>query len=124
VDDSENFGARIAKIGIAVAKIRRKEVLRTYLEFLEVTRAIFGIIFENQGVFIKICGPRIDFTERQGANCKMVGIFPPRIYFSIENSWWTRSAIHGPLGVLVHDGVQPWSAEGFPGARPSGCSNA
>jgi hypothetical protein len=45
VDDSENFGARIAKIGIAVAKIRRKEVLRTYLEFLEVTRAIFGIIY-------------------------------------------------------------------------------
>jgi hypothetical protein len=33
--DSENFGARIAKIGVTVAKIWQKEVIETYLEFLE-----------------------------------------------------------------------------------------
>jgi hypothetical protein len=35
VNDSEKFGARIAKIEVAVAKIRRKKVIGTYLEFLE-----------------------------------------------------------------------------------------
>jgi hypothetical protein len=68
VNDSKNFGAKITKIGVAVAKIWRKEVIGAYLEFLEVARAISGIIFKNQGVFVKICGPRLDFTERQGAN--------------------------------------------------------
>jgi hypothetical protein len=33
--DSENFGTRIAEIGVTVAKIWRKEVIGTYLEFLE-----------------------------------------------------------------------------------------
>jgi hypothetical protein len=31
VNDSENFGAKIAEIGVAVAKILRKEVIGTYL---------------------------------------------------------------------------------------------
>jgi hypothetical protein len=35
VNDSETFGIRITEIGVAVAKIWRKEVIRTYLEFLE-----------------------------------------------------------------------------------------
>jgi hypothetical protein len=35
VKDFENFGARIAKIRVAVAKMWRKEVIGTYLEFLE-----------------------------------------------------------------------------------------
>jgi hypothetical protein len=49
VNDSENFGARIAEIRVAVAKIWRKEVIVTYLEFLEVARAISRIILKNQG---------------------------------------------------------------------------
>jgi hypothetical protein len=49
VNDSKNFDARIAQIGVAVAMIWRKEVKGTYLEFLEVARVISGIIFENQG---------------------------------------------------------------------------
>jgi hypothetical protein len=63
VNDSENFGTRITKIGVAVAKIWRKEVIGTYLEFLEVARAISRFIFENQGVFLKIRGSRLHFTE-------------------------------------------------------------
>jgi hypothetical protein len=35
VDDTKKFGARITRIGVAVAKIWRKEVIGTYLEFLE-----------------------------------------------------------------------------------------
>jgi hypothetical protein len=47
--DSENFGARITEIGVAVAKIWWEEVIGTYLWFLEVARAISGIIFEITG---------------------------------------------------------------------------
>jgi hypothetical protein len=68
VNYSENFGARITEIRVAVAKIWRKEDIGSYLEFLEVARAISGNIFENQGVFLKICGPQLDFTEGKGAN--------------------------------------------------------
>jgi hypothetical protein len=35
VNDSEKFGATIAKIRVAVARIWQKEVIGTYLEFLE-----------------------------------------------------------------------------------------
>jgi hypothetical protein len=35
VNDSTKFGARIAEIGVAVAKIWQNEVIGTYLEFLE-----------------------------------------------------------------------------------------
>jgi hypothetical protein len=35
VNDSEKFGASIAEIGVVVAKIWRKEVIWTYMEFLE-----------------------------------------------------------------------------------------
>jgi hypothetical protein len=35
VKDFDNFGARITEIRVAVAKIWRKEVIGTYLEFLE-----------------------------------------------------------------------------------------
>jgi hypothetical protein len=35
VKDFEIFGARITKIGVAVAKIWRKEVIGTYWKFLE-----------------------------------------------------------------------------------------
>jgi hypothetical protein len=46
VNDSEKFGARITEIRVEDAKIWRKEVIGTYLEFLEVARAksrnIFG----------------------------------------------------------------------------------
>jgi hypothetical protein len=51
VNDFENFGARIVEIRVTVAKICRNEVIGTY--FLEVARAISGIIFKNQRVFFK-----------------------------------------------------------------------
>jgi hypothetical protein len=35
VNDSKKFGARITEIGVAIAKIWRKEVIGTYLDFLE-----------------------------------------------------------------------------------------
>jgi hypothetical protein len=35
VNDTEKFGTRITEIGVAVAKIWQKEVIGTYLEFLE-----------------------------------------------------------------------------------------
>jgi hypothetical protein len=44
-------------------------------------RAISGLIFKNQRVFLKIHGPRLDFTEGQGANCKIGGGFLARNYF-------------------------------------------
>jgi hypothetical protein len=53
VNDSENFGTRIAKIGVVVEMIWQKEVIGTYLQFLKVTRAISGIIFKNQGVLLE-----------------------------------------------------------------------
>jgi hypothetical protein len=84
VNDSENFGTRITEIGVAVAKIWRKEVIGTYLEFLEVARAISRFIFENQGVFLKIRGSRLHFTEGQGLIAKLVGIFRRGIIFQWE----------------------------------------
>jgi hypothetical protein len=67
-----------------------------------VARAIFGIIFKNQGVFLKIHGLRLDYKETKGPLCKMVGIFWFQIYFSIGNhmdsvhgSWTSASAVHG-----------------------------
>jgi hypothetical protein len=35
VNDSKKFGARTTRIGVVVVKIWRKEVIGTYLEFLE-----------------------------------------------------------------------------------------
>jgi hypothetical protein len=35
VNDSDKFDARIVEIRVVVAKIWRKEVIETYLEFLE-----------------------------------------------------------------------------------------
>jgi hypothetical protein len=35
VNDTEKFGTRITEIGVADAKIWQKEVIGTYLEFLE-----------------------------------------------------------------------------------------
>jgi hypothetical protein len=45
VNDSEKFGTRITKIGVEVAKIWQKEVIGTYLEFLEVARDKSGNVF-------------------------------------------------------------------------------
>jgi hypothetical protein len=82
VNDAKNFGARITKIGVAVAKLWRKEVIGTYLQFLKVAIAISRIILKIRVVFLKICGPRLDFTEGQGANCKIGRDFLARIYFA------------------------------------------
>jgi hypothetical protein len=57
VNDAKNFGAGITKIGVAVAKLWRKEVIGTYLQFLKVAIAISRIILKIRVVFLKICGP-------------------------------------------------------------------
>jgi hypothetical protein len=51
-----------------------------------VVRAISGIIFENQVVFLKIRGPRLDFGQVQGVLCKVPWIFPARDLFSNEKA--------------------------------------
>jgi hypothetical protein len=83
VNDYDNFGTRITEIRVAVAKIWRKEVIGTNLEFLEVARVISRIIFKNQRVFLKIRGPWFDFTEEKRANYKIGGDFPAQNYFSV-----------------------------------------
>jgi hypothetical protein len=67
-----------------------------------VARAIFEIIFENQGVFMKINGLRLDYKETKGPLCKMVKIFWFQIYFTIGNhmdrfhgSWTSTDSVHG-----------------------------
>jgi hypothetical protein len=49
-----------------------------------VARAIFGIIFKNQGVFLKIWGPLLDFGQVHVVLYKVSEIFPARDLFSNE----------------------------------------
>jgi hypothetical protein len=67
-----------------------------------VARAIFGIIFKNQGVFVKIRGLWLEYKETKGPLCKIAGIFWFQIYFSIGNpmdrvhgSWTSVGMVHG-----------------------------
>jgi hypothetical protein len=53
------------------------------LEFLESGLGHIWIYFRKPGVFLTICGLRVDFTEGQGVNCKIGGDFPPRNFFSM-----------------------------------------
>jgi hypothetical protein len=86
------------------------------LQFLEVARAIFGTIFKNQGVFLKMHGLWLDYKETKGPLCKMAGIFWFQIYFSIGNrmdrvhgSWTSVGAVHSGhrIEVVV---VAHWSS--------------
>jgi hypothetical protein len=63
VSDSENFGERIIEFGVAVANIWRKEVIGSYLSFLEVARGISRNIFETQGFVYKKCGLRLNYGQ-------------------------------------------------------------
>jgi hypothetical protein len=88
-----------------------------------VARAISRIIFENQRVFLKIHGPRLDFTEGQGLTAKLVGIFRRGIIFQWEN---TAHSIQHPW---TAEGTGPqWTghgrAKGLTGAHPSNRSEA
>jgi hypothetical protein len=47
VKDSENIGARITEIGVAVAKILQKEFRGLICNFWKVARGISRNIFEN-----------------------------------------------------------------------------
>jgi hypothetical protein len=60
VKDYNNFGARIAAIRVAVAKIWRKEFWGLICNFWKVARGRSGIIFENPRVSLEICGLRVD----------------------------------------------------------------
>jgi hypothetical protein len=73
--------------------------------FWKVVRGIFGIIFENHGVFLKIHGLRLHSKESKGPLYKIVGIFWFQIYFSIgkhrdrvHGSWITAALVHGGPG--------------------------
>jgi hypothetical protein len=89
-----------------------------------VARAIPGIIFKNQGVLLEFYGPWLDFAERQGANCKMVGIFPGADLFF--NRKIMVDSVHHPwtTGMPVHGGLAMPGRRGLTGARPSGPSGA
>jgi hypothetical protein len=52
-----------------------KKLRGFFCNFWEVARGIFGIIFENQGVFLKIHGLRLDYKETKWPLCKTAGIF-------------------------------------------------
>jgi hypothetical protein len=60
VKDSENFGARITKIGVAVAMIWRREFWGLICNFWKVARGISRIIFKNARVSLEICGLWVD----------------------------------------------------------------
>jgi hypothetical protein len=65
-----------------------------------VARAISGIIFENEGSSWNLRGLRLDYRERQGANCKISGDFPTR-FFSMRK--------YGRLGQQSVDRGRRWS---------------
>jgi hypothetical protein len=70
VKDSENFGARIAEIGGAVAKIWRKEFRGLICNFWKVARYISGIIFENLRGFLEIFVLWVNIERVQGLSAK------------------------------------------------------
>jgi hypothetical protein len=73
---------------------------------------------------LKICGPWLDFIERQGVLRKSSRDFLVSDLFFNEKSRWTRSTTHGLLEALVHGGPWPWPTEELTGYWPSGCSGA
>jgi hypothetical protein len=68
--DSDNFGERITEFEVTVAKIWQKEVIGTYLQFLEVARGIFGIIFEIRGASCECVDYRLIMENGRGVICK------------------------------------------------------
>jgi hypothetical protein len=124
VNDSMKFGTRITEIGVVVAKIWQKEVTGTYFKFLESGKGYIWKYFQKLGVFLKICGPQLDFAERHGAICKCSRNFLVSDLFFNGKSRRTRSTTHGLLEALVHGGPWPWLIKELTEARPSGCSGA
>jgi hypothetical protein len=61
--------------------------------FWKVARAKLEFIFKNQGSSWNFCRLHLDFTEGQGANCKISGDFLARIFFQWEN---TVDLVHHP----------------------------
>jgi hypothetical protein len=64
-----------------------------------VARGIYGIIFENPGVSLEICGLRVDIEEEQGPSCEVAWISRFQIYFPMEN---LVDRVHG--AARVRDG--------------------
>jgi hypothetical protein len=73
------------KSELQMRRYGEKKLRGFFVIFWEMARGIFGIIFENQGVFLKIHGGQLDYKETKGPLCKMAGIFWFCIYFSIGN---------------------------------------
>jgi hypothetical protein len=85
VKDSENFGARIAEIRVAVAKIWQKEFWGPICIFWKVARAIYGIIFRFQGSAIEIVDCGLIFNKDRGSLQNWIE-FLAGIYFSMEKA--------------------------------------
>jgi hypothetical protein len=75
---SENFGARMTKIGVAVEKIWLKEVSGTYLQFWQVSRANFG---KFQGSVWKMLDCWLILNKGRGLNAKCLRLFSNMNYF-------------------------------------------
>jgi hypothetical protein len=67
VNDFQKFGARITEIGIAVAKIWRKEFQGPIQNFWKVARALSRNIFNFQGCCLEIWGSTAWFWIKAGA---------------------------------------------------------
>jgi hypothetical protein len=65
----------LPKSELRLRRYGEKKLYGPIWNFWKVYRAIFGITFENQGVFLKIHGLQLDYKETKGLVCKMAGIF-------------------------------------------------
>jgi hypothetical protein len=121
VTNSEKFGKRIARIRVVVVKIWQKEFIGTYLEFLEVARAIFGYIFKNQGSSWKFVDCGLIVEKGRGLTRKMARISNFKLF--------PNSKCRG-LGPCLMDQRRarsmvdrpPWPTMELTGAQPSGRS--
>jgi hypothetical protein len=98
-------------------------VKRSCRDLFEIVGKWLGYILNyylKPGVFVKICGLRVNYGKRQGVLHKVAGIFQLKIYFQIENpvdrvhgawtgwcgsspSWTEQVQTSGPGGALpVH----------------------
>jgi hypothetical protein len=75
VKDSENFGAKITEIGVAVAKIWWKEFWGLICNFWKVSRDISGNIFKKQRSSWKLVDCGLIVEKGRGLNEKVARIF-------------------------------------------------
>jgi hypothetical protein len=82
VKDSENIGARITKIGVAVAKMWPKQFWGLICNFWKVATVISRNIFKNQWSFWKFVDCGLIMEKGRGLNEKVARISNFQIIFS------------------------------------------